>query len=609
MLALLATVLTPVGAATAAEGDDPVTFTVGLKNEVDSFNPFLGVEAASYEMWALAYDYLVGYSMDDMSPEPALAESWETSDDGLTWTFDVREGVTWSDGEPFTAADVAYTYGRVLDGGPEAVTWASYLSQVERVEAPDDTTVVMTLKKPNAVLPLLPIPILPEHVWKDVPESAVKTFANEPSDGEPIVGTGPFELIEGKAGGPTYRFVANEDYWGGAPHVDEVDFRVFKAEDPMVQALIKGEVDFIHDISPLQVEALKGQGGITSINGASPYFEEIGFNTGAQDEDGDKLGDGNPALEDPAFRHALGYAVDLERLVEAAYQGAATPGDVVVPPAYPGFRLEVSEDDAFSFDLDKADELLVEAGYETDGDGTRLMPDGSPVPTMRLFARTEEKRSVTTMDFFSEWLGELGIDSEVTPMESSRLTEVILEGEYDAFQWGWYVEPDPDAILDVFTCAQRGGWSDSWFCDPEYDELMAAQKTELDDDARVETIREMQQILFDQSPYLVLAYTTSGQAWRSDRFACFVPQPDPDGVLLMQYGTYNYRLLRPVADAGDCDGVARAIGPEGSAGTVGGDDDGGGGLMLALGGGALAVLAAGGVLYALRRRSTAEDRE
>jgi peptide/nickel transport system substrate-binding protein len=87
-------VLAPGQPAGAAE-DDKVTFTLGLKNEVDSFNPFLGFEAPSYEAWALTYDYMVGYSMDDMSPVPALAKSWKTSEDGLTWTFDIRDGVSW----------------------------------------------------------------------------------------------------------------------------------------------------------------------------------------------------------------------------------------------------------------------------------------------------------------------------------------------------------------------------------------------------------------------------------------------------------------------------------------------------------------------------------
>ena len=555
-------VLTPATPAGAADGGK-ITFTVGLKNEVDSFNPFLGIEAPSYEMWALTYDYMVGYSMDDMSPVPALATSWDTASDGLTWTFHIREGVKWSDGKPFTASDIAYTYNRILDGGPEATTWESYLAQVKTVTAPDDKTIVMKLSKPNAVMPLLPIPIIPEHIWKNVSEKAVKTYRAEPSDGHPVVGTGPFRLVEGKAGGSTYRFEKNPDYWGGEPKVDEVVFRVFKAEDPMVQALIKGEVDFIHDISPIQVKALKGREGITSLNGVSPYFDEIGMNTGAVDtKTGKPIGDGNPALKDVKFRHALGYAIDPDRVMKAAYQGAAKPGDSIVPPAYPTYRWTPPSDEAFSFDLDKAGQLLDEAGYKKGAGGLRTMPDGKPIGTLRLFARPEEKRSVTSMDFFREWLGDLGIKSEVTVMESNKLTNTILDGDYDFFHWGWYMEPDPDSILDVFTCAQRGGWSDSWYCNPKYDALMKQQKTEVDDAKRVDEIKQMQQILFEDSPYLVLAYTTDGQAYRSDRFACFVPQPKPDGILLMQYGSFNYHLLRPTKDAGDCDGVATGHGRE-----------------------------------------------
>jgi peptide/nickel transport system substrate-binding protein len=594
----------PAGAA----DDEQVTFTVAFLDEVDSFNPFNGYQAAAYEMWALMYDFMVGYSMEDMSPAPALATSWETADDGLTWTFDIREGVEWSDGEPLTAADIAYTYNRILDGGPEAGNWGTYLTSVETVTAPDDTTVVLELERPNAVLPLLPIPILPEHVWSDVAENEVKSYRNEPTDGEPVVGSGSFRLVEGTAGGSSYILEANPDYYGGAPHIDRVAFRVFKSEDPAIQAIIKGEVDFVDDITPIQVEALQGRDGIYAQNGISPYFEEIGFNAGAVDtESGEPIGDGNPALQDPAFRHALGFALDNERLVESAYQGAAIPGDTFIPSAYEAFRWEPPEDEAFTFDLDRAGELLDEAGYEVGSDGLRTMPDGSPLGTIRLFARAEEERSQTVMEFFQEWLGEIGIEAEVSVMESNQLTDVILEGNFDAFHWGWFVEPDPDAILSVFLCSARGGSSDSWYCNEEYDELYRSQNAEVDDAKRIETIKEMQEIIYRDSPYLVTAYTTYGQAVRTDRFACFQPQPDPGGVLLVQYGAFNYSFLRPADEAGDCDGIESAIGASSSPG--GGDDDGGSNAVLIGGGVLLGVLVIGGVVVAMRRRSTADARE
>ena len=129
----------------------------------------------------------------------------------------MRDGVKWSDGQPLTAADVAFTYNRVLTGGIEANNWSSYLNEVTSVTAPDAQTVVLTLSKPNAVLPLLPIPILPEHVWKNVSEKEMKSYAAEPKTGQPVVGSGPFRLVEGTAGGSTFRFVKNPHYWNGTP--------------------------------------------------------------------------------------------------------------------------------------------------------------------------------------------------------------------------------------------------------------------------------------------------------------------------------------------------------------------------------------------------------
>jgi len=593
---LLAATLAPAaliggGTAQAADGDK-TTFTVAFLNEADSFNPFLGIEAESFEMWALTYDYLITYSMDDMQPEPGLATEWETSEDGLTWTFTVRDDVTWSDGEPLTAADIAYTYNRVLDGGPEAATWGSYLSGVTEITAPDDTTVVLKLKKPSAVLPLLPIPIVPEHIWKDVSEKEVKSYANEPKDGQPVVGSGPFRLVEGTAGGSTYKFEVNPDYWGGRANIDEIVFRVYKSEDPAIQALIKGEVDFVEGISAVQVNALQGKDGITAQNGDSPGFDEIAFNTGSIDvETGDPMGDPNPAVLDPKFRYALNFALDRDQIIEKAYQGAGQTGSTIIPPAYTNYRWEPPAEDAPTFDLDRAGELLDEAGYTMGSDGKRTMPDGSPIGTLRLYARSDSKTSVDVMEFFQEWLDQLGIDAEVKAYESGKLTDIILEGTFDAFEWGWYVEPDPGSMLSYLTCGQLGNWSDSWYCNDEYDALYAQQQVELDDAKRAEEVKQMQEILYYDAPYLVTAYSSIGEAWRSDRFTGFTPQPDPGGIMLVQYGVYNYLHIEPVSgdDAESSDSV-------------------GSGLVIG-GGVALAALAAVGVVVGMRRRATAGDRE
>jgi peptide/nickel transport system substrate-binding protein len=574
-------------------GSDKVVFTVGLSNQPDSFNPFLGIEAESYEMWALMYDSLVGYSRKDMSPEPGLAESWETSEDGLTWTFKLRDDVTWSDGEKLTADDVAFTYNRILDGGPESANWGSYLTSVKTVTAPDDTTVVLKLSEPNAVLPLLPMPIIPEHVWSDLSEKQVKSYDNAPPKVDPV-GSGPFKLVEGSAGGSTIRFEANEDYWGGAPNVDEVVFRIFKAEDPAIQALRKGEIDFVNDITANQVEALQGVDGITAQNGDSPNFQEIGFNAGSVDlKTGKPMGDPNPAVLDPKFRHALGYAIDTEAIVERVYQGAGLPGTTLVPPAYDAFHWEPPKDQAYTFDLDKAAQLLDEAGYKVGPDGYRTLPDGKPMKPLRLIGRSDSPTSIPTMQYVKEWLADLDIQSEVESMESSKLTNVILDGTFDMFEWGWFVEPDPDSMLSYMTCGQRGSWSDSWYCNKEYDKLYAQQHSATDPAQREETVKKMQEILYEDAPYLLTAYTAIGEAWRSDRFEGFQPQPDPGGVMLMSYGTENYRDIKPVSDS------ATSSASSSNGAMIGG---------LILGG--VVIVGGGGLLLARRRSSqTAEDRE
>jgi peptide/nickel transport system substrate-binding protein len=208
------------------------------------------------------------------------------------------------------------------------------------------------------------------------------------------------------------------------------------------------------------------------------------------------------------------------------------------------------------------------------------------------------------MEFFSEWLAQVDIDSEVRALESNNLTKVILDGEFDAFEWGWYVEPDPTSMLSYMTCDQRGGWSDSWYCEEEYDELFEQQQTEQDRAAREEQVQRMQELLYYDAPYLVTAYSSVGEAWRSDRFACMQPQPDPGGVYLIQYGVHNYVNMRPASEADACageEGLTQASAP--------GVEDGGGSTVLVAGGVALLVLLGVGGVVAMRRRGTVGDRE
>lgn len=593
--------LIATGAASPALAvdDDPVVMTVGITQDVDSLNPFTGIVAEAYELWSLLYDTLTGYSQQDFSPVPSLAESWETSEDGLTWTYTLREGVTFHDGEPLTADDVAYTFQRIIDGSYEQTNWGNYVALITDVEATDDRTVVMTTSEPSPIMLAMPIPILPQHIWEGIDGAAVADYSNEPDEPGGAVGSGPFRLVEHSAN-QFLRLEANTDYWNGAPNIDGVTFRIFTNQDSMAQALRRGEVDIADGLEANVFESLQDVEGITAVAASYSGFNELAMNVGAALDVGTPIGDGHPALRDLQVRRAIAHAVDRQTLVDRALGGYGSPGTTIIPSLYDRLHLEPA--DPYEFDLDEANRILDEAGYALGSDGVRVMPDASQRLSFRLFTRQESPSSQTSVQFIAGWLADIGIETDVQVVSEDTLTEIIGNGEFDLFEWGWVVEPDPDYQLSTFTCGSRSyveegvtyaNLSDSFYCNPEYDALYAQQARQIDLDERADTVREMQQMLYDDVPYVVTYYYDNLEAYRSDRFTNFAPQPDPDGSLLFQWGAYSYRSVEPV-----------------SAAESGGDsEDGSGTTVTIVALAAVAVAAVGGFLFLRSRRQPADEVE
>ena len=596
-VAVTLAVLVAIAAAPVAGAQEQpaqkLTFTVGIVNDVDSLNPFIGILAETYEVWAGMYDQLVGYSQKDFSPVPQLAESWQVSPDGLTWTYKLRQGVKWSDGQPLTARDAAYTFNRIMKGSVEQTNYGNYVGNIKTVTATDDATLVMVTKSPSPLMLRLAVPILPEHVWKDISGKEVETFENEKN----AVGSGPF-ILEERSTGQFVRLRANKSYWAGAPRIDELVYRVFNNADAQLQALKKGEIDFADGLDPAPFNSLKSTPGITAVAADYSGFDELAFNVGAALDTGEPIGDGHPALKDKRVRQAIARAVDRQALVDRVLGGYGTAAFGVIPSLYKDLHFAPGDGEAFDFDLGTANQLLDQAGYrDTNGDKVREMPNGGRPLRFRLFARQESAESQQSAQFMKGWLRDIGIAADVKVVEANRLTEIIGQGEFDMFEWGWVVEPDPNYQLSTFTCGSRsyksGGsvlanLSDSFYCNPAYDKLYEQQSITIDPARRAQIVKDMQRMLYDDAPYVVTFYYDELQAYRSDRFAGFVPQPDPGGVLLFQYGTYSYRAIAPPSEA---------------AATGGG---GGSALPLVLIG-AVVVLGAVGALLVVRRRSVTRD--
>ena len=353
---------------------------------------------------------------------------------------------------------MAFTYNYVIEN--ELGMFIDYLKFIEKVEAPDATHVVFTCSKPKANMLGLWIPILPEHIWSTVPLKTVeKSFENPP----PIVGSGPFQTVEWKKG-EYVRMVANKDYWKGAPKIDEVIFQTYQNSDTMAQDLKTGALQTAWNIPGAQFEPLGKRARASRPSaGQLPGFDQLGFN--CADKKVYPKSTGHPVLQDAAFRRALQWAVDKDKIVAVAYQAPShvRPRAIIQPDFYPTesdfhWQPPAGDPDTYTFDLERAEQELDAAGYtDTDGNGIREY-EGKDI-TLRLYARTESAESQSCGKLITGWFEErrprhrLRRSSTTAAWAtcSSPTTATTYAPDFDLFIWGWGGDIDPNFILSIMT--------------------------------------------------------------------------------------------------------------------------------------------------------------
>ena len=532
-------------------GDEKVTFTVGMTNDAITFNPMFMIETPEYSTADLMYDTFLGWEQEDFDTKANLASEWQQSEDGLTWTFTVRDDITWHDGQPLTAGDIAYTFNWILD--QKVGNFIDYLPFTDEITAPDDTTLVWRTTIPTGA-PVYPpyIYIMPEHVLSQYENKAeFRKWKGFPD----AVGSGPFRMVEWRRG-DFWRLEANPDYWQGAPHIDEFVFRVFQNEDAMIEALKQGEIDFAEDISANLFESIVGEPDIATNVGNPVSFAQMSFNqcTNQVQYCRETGFNHHPATTDPAFRLAVEYAIDRDVLVDRVKLGYAEPGyTVIVNPKW-----HHTPADPITYDPDEANRILDEAGYaDTDGDGIRETPDGEPME-LRFVVRTEAPETVDAGEFIVEWMRDIGVSLKTEAVNDSKLGDIWYANDYDLYIWGWGVEPDPNFQLSTYTTSQCGVWSDTCYSNQEYDQLFEEQQKAASLEEREQLVAQLQQILYEDRPELVLWYDNYLQAYRSDRWTGFVKQPTEGGTILFQYGHYSTLQIRPASQ-----GVGASTGSDG----------------------------------------------
>jgi peptide/nickel transport system substrate-binding protein len=534
----------PAADASASAGSSsPLVYRIGLQSDVDNMNPFSTYNTIPWECFRVGYNFLTWYDAD-YKPAPDLADPVPTvenggvTDSGRVWTFHIRPNVKWSDGVPLTARDVAYTYNRILR--QKLSMYLSYFTGVTKVEAPDDQTVVITSKRPNAVMTALYVPILPEHIWSKVPDPKVESYANVP-----MVSSGPFQVTEVQ-NGKFVKLVRNpyyKDGFGVEPTVDEVLFEIYQTQDSLVADYKAGNLDAAIELDPGFYRSLKGVPGSTSVAAPGLGFHELGFNCWNSPKS-----KGNPLLRDVRIRQAVNWAIDKQAIAAIAMDGLAPAGTSLLSPVDTFFHWNVPPAEQYSYDPAKAKQILDDAGYKMAPNGVRVAPNGKPLK-FRLAALNEYPMDITAAKKISAYLKDVGIGITLQVMDENAFTNANYDNaDDDLYIWSWTADIDPGYILSVFTTDQILNSSDSEYADPVYDKLYTAQAQAVIPAERKRIIDQMQQILYRDSPYSILWYNVLIQAFRTDKWTGYshVPRGN-DGAAFRNMLRTTYVDLKPVA--------------------------------------------------------------
>ena len=473
-------VVTPTPAPRKPEGQLVVA---GNLETCRNLHPWMVRIGWSHPLGAIINEPLVRRATEDPSVAvPCLAESWEVSEDGMTWTFHIRKGVKFHDGTPLTADDVVFTIQGLLDFEGAMNQFRPYL-HITEVKRIDDFTVQFVLDRPHysILLAILTfVPIGPKHLMEEA-DPAESEFSRMP------IGTGPYKIVAHELDDITLE--ANEDYWGEGPWIKTMILR--SVPDPNAQAAMvrAGEVEMV-TFDSIVMEGMQYLPGL--ILQESPGLSMFNLIV---------VTDREP-LNDKRVRQAMMYGMDRQGIIDAVLGGNGVLNSSPIPPTLGGYNPDVRQ---YEYDVEKAKELLKEAGWEdTDGDGI-LEKDGKPLKfTISAASFIKPDTAVLAQQYWKA----LGMDADVNIIaDSSIFWDMRRNREHDLYVCITGIVPDPRFIMEVaWVCGIANNWSN--YCNPQYDELMQEALTETDPEKPA--LKELQAILAEDVPYLWIGTPVTG---------------------------------------------------------------------------------------------------
>ncbi|MBP1970460.1 peptide/nickel transport system substrate-binding protein [Virgibacillus natechei] len=493
------------------------------------FNPIFYEEAYEANILDFTHEALVSQN-EELEFEPNLASDWEINDDQTEITLTLEEGVTWHDGEAFTAEDVVYTFQAIaspgyIEAGGVRTDYVVRLQGYEEfnngdteafegVVAEDDHTVTFHFAEPNVtILKDVSFPIIPEHVFGEVAIDEIPEHPATLNAGE-VVGTGPFEFTEA-LDREQYVLDKNADYWKGEPYLDQVVWRIVE-QSVMLGLLESGEIDFVADptgVPPADFETVDNLDHVEIIEQPDFGYQLMGFKmnhrTDADVESGAIDPDNwepNEDMSEQLVRQAMAYAVDREALVDNLLHGH---GSVInAPIAQQFWAYDEGAVTPYEYDPEQAGSLLDEAGYvDTNDDGYRETPDGEEW-IVNLNYPTGNQLREDAAPILAQFLEDVGIQIDLRqPKEMTAYVEDLTNDntDWDLYLIGWSLgsgDPDPSGLWGSSAAYNFSRWNN-----PESDELMleAMQDPEgFDQDYRADRYSEWQSVFSEDLPALLL---------------------------------------------------------------------------------------------------------
>ncbi|MBF6595967.1 MAG: ABC transporter substrate-binding protein [Thermaceae bacterium] len=478
-----------LGGAAQAQDYDPngsLTFATNADPTLNPWAPNAVVESNLIN--ELIFEPLVRYNKKDLTPSPGLATSWKVAPDGLSWTFNLRKGVKWSDGKPFTADDVAFTYNNIALNKKLGATGGNLYAPLSKVEVIDPYTVRFVLNTPFSSLPYYLAyftGILPKHILGDAENPLTLADFNKKNP----VGTGPYKVAE-FVSGSYVRLVKNDSYWGGPPKVASVVFKIVPDPNTQMAQLLGGELDMVTVTNPALLAGIERNPKLKLIRQNQNIYYFVALNQN------------DPRFKDVRVRQALLYAIDRKAIIDAVLKGY---GEIATGPIAPLQKLFYRKDvPSYAFDPKKAQELLKQAGWVPGPDGV-LTKDGKPLEIDMPTGQFGYLVPATLL--VQQYWKAIGVKANVKVMEwNAYIQQMFVNRQYQATLAWWSTPPTPDVSPYYQSSSADKGQNIPNFKSAELDKLLEDGRKATSLRSQVLAYLQMQRFVAEQLPYLYLWY-------------------------------------------------------------------------------------------------------